>query len=167
MPWLPTSPPDALLNSLATERERRRARAAQTGQRRRRGRGGWLARRGKRYALEKSPDVVELDLLEVDLVLVVKVLGGELDGRHVDESVLGLFVLLEGFVEPSRLLLLDDGLLVLSGKGRVVGRLLLARGVGSLLDVVDVLGGEGSGRGRHGSPRRGGGWRGGWRGRED
>ncbi|KAI3484151.1 hypothetical protein L1887_52857 [Cichorium endivia] len=40
-------------------------------------------------ALEEGPDILELDGLDVDLGLVVEVLGLELDGAHVNESMLG------------------------------------------------------------------------------
>ncbi len=40
-------------------------------------------------ALEEGPNILKLDGLDVNLGLVVEILGLELDGAHVDESVLG------------------------------------------------------------------------------
>lgn len=60
-------------------------------------------------ALEKSPNILEFNLLEINLVLVVKILSLELNGAHINECVFRLSLLLEGLVETTRFLLSGSG----------------------------------------------------------
>jgi len=50
--------------------------------------------RSRKNSLEKSPNILEFNLLEINLVLVVKILSLELNGAHINECVFRLSLLL-------------------------------------------------------------------------